>query len=357
MKGFVESVKNFGHFTFIVVRGLRVGLQEPLRVQYVVDKPLKDLKKQSYVECEGVLEENQSSKYLSYKCTHLEVLNPTVGLNLPGRTLQLQDCFLLRACLYKHLRAAMDKRKIYELSSPKLMPTCSEGGSELFKVTSNLLAETFYLSQSPQLYKQMAINLGLNKVYELGPIFRAEKFKTPRHLNETICWDLEQVTDNLHDLLTLISEVLVEINEGLRQDLFKVPPLTKEDFTVKSYKEVVNLLNLKDGEELTIDHEKTLYRLLGKYVFVTHYPSEHKPFYIHERESFDLLGPNGELCSGGLRENNYQKLKAQIIGTNGSLYENGILLGCPQSGGFGFGLDRYMVILMGEKNIKKTKVF
>lgn len=381
--GHVEDVKLFGPIAFITLRVLSDFENIGLKYQFVIRDPshlkaVKTISRQSYVYVQGVLQKTQLSNKPSYLCTKLEVQcaasevwgdslskPKSRGLvefdTLECRREEYHWIFLARDIMYKAIRKSMKESNFIEITTPKLIEGTSEGGSQLFSVVHS---SPLFLSQSPQLYKQGAINLGLKKVYEIGAIYRAEKFKTSRHLNETTCWDLEMQTNSLEKVIEVVRDTLIEVSVQLNSRMSRPPSvIRKEDFKVMTYSEVVRLLGLNYGEELTRPREKLLMEKVGtRYVFVRGYPISQKPFYIHKGENFDLIGHKGELCSGGLRENIYDVLLNQVKERNidpSTLewYLKMFKTGVPQTGGMGLGLDRLLSDLLDLPNIRDTKIF
>lgn len=368
IRGFVESFKDFGGLKFIIVRGL-TNKELPKKYQFVTKEDLK-LDRESYVQIEGELEQVQKSKLPSYLLKHLKIVGVVHSLTgeslrtenklttfslLEHRKPQYHKIIIARDLLYKVIRKVFENKPFIEITTPKLNSSYSEGGSELFTVTG---AEVkYYLSQSPQLYKQLAINMGFEGVYEIGPIYRAEKFKTVRHLHQAICLDVECV-QHIEYLKNLLVQIIVEYSKKLNElgwgELF-----CEKDFKTISYEEAIKLLDLPYGSVLTNEHQKKLAQN-SQFVFVMNYPSFQRPFYIKEGISFDLLCKKGELCSGGLRQTDGLALENQMEKRNikvASWYKDSFQPGCPTSVGFGFGLDRLIYVMLNLENIKSTKVF
>ena len=243
-----------------------------------------------------------------------------------------------------------------------------------------------YLAQSPQFYKQMMAGV-FERVFEIAPVFRAEKHDTSRHLNEYTSVDFEMgfissfreimemetamlqytmkyLAENYEKELTLLNLTLPVIE--------KIPSVTFREAKVKvaeAYKRTV-----KDWEDFEPEEEKLLSELIlqetgSEFVFVTHYPSEKRPFYAmeskdnpNETESFDLLFRGLEITTGGQRIHDYQEqvAKMQRKGMNVQLFESYLMMhkhGMPSHGGLGLGLERFTARLLGYENVRYTTLF
>jgi aspartyl-tRNA synthetase len=201
-----------------------------------------------------------------------------------------------------------------EITTPKLVASATEGGTELFPIT--YFEKEAFLGQSPQLYKQMMMATGLDSVFEIGQIFRAEEHDTLRHLNEAVSIDAEASfmddVDVMKILNDMLIQVLTDINENCANELeildhtLEVP---SGDFPVVTYDEAVDIVNARDvsmewGEDLSREAEKVLGDAMGGFYFLTRWPAEIKPFYVMPVEgeekyshAFDLMYNNLELSS------------------------------------------------------------
>ena len=382
-EGFVEDSRCFGPIVFIILRTLSTFNTIGSKVQFLTKDPLlinqiKNISRESYIKIKGIPETGSKSKIPSYLISSIIKINPSLSItgdslikpksrghiefdSVEYRRKEYHEIILANDILKRELRTALQEKNFIEICTPKLISGFTEGGAELFKVESET---PLYLSQSPQLHKQAMINIGIEKVFEIGPMYRAEKFKTPRHLNECICWDVQMVTETIENLIDLIKEVITKISIKLNQKFPLVKKINPQsDFKIVSYKEVISKLNLIDGAPLTIEEERKIPSLYNAvYVFITHYPPSHKSFYIKGEKNFDLVCPSGELVSGGIRENDYDKLMEQIKLRNINpenlrWYLDMFKVGTPISGGFGLGIDRLISFMLNLSNIKYSKIF
>jgi aspartyl-tRNA synthetase len=292
--------------------------------------------------------------------------------------------FQVQTTMEHAMRSFWREREFIEVHSPKLMGAASESGAELFSLPY-FNDWTAYLAQSPQFYKQMAMAAGFDRIFEIGPVFRANPSMTSRHDTEFTSVDMEiSWTESHEDVMHLEEEWLafvlsavaakhsVSIEEAFGVDL--VVPTTP-----------FPRISLADGRAIlaaqghVISHKEDLdpqgERMLSAYikeryghefVFVTDYPAEVRAFY-HMRYpdapgitmSFDLLWKGLEITTGAQREHRYDKLKQQATERgfdHGPLehYFNFFRYGCPPHGGCGVGLTRLLMIMLGRSNVREV---
>jgi nondiscriminating aspartyl-tRNA synthetase len=271
-----------------------------------------------------------------------------------------------------------------ELHSPKLMGSASESGAELFKV--EYFDRTAYLAQSPQFYKQMAMAAGFGRVFEVGPVFRANPSFTSRHDTEFTSVDVEiSWIDSHEDVMAFEEawlahalEVVAKEHRELVEETFGsqvvVPSLPFPRITLAEAKEMLREQGVPGvGGQLDLDPagERALSALVKErygheFAFVTDYPTAVRPFY-HMRhaadpgltKSFDLLWRGIELTTGAQREHRYEQLVAQArekgVETESiQYYLDFFRFGCPPHGGFGFGLTRLLMRLLGQDNVREV---
>lgn len=296
--------------------------------------------------------------------------------------------FKIKSIILNIIRQYFYENEFIETTTPKIVAAATEGGTELFPIT--YFDKTAFLNQSPQLFKQILMSGGLDRVFEIGPIFRAEEHNTRKHLNEATSIDVEVsfIDDNeaMNILENLIIKVYSELTNKYQLLLNKLNikvNIPKFPFYRYKYSEVIEILNTKIntfeeiinfGDDLTTKAEKEF----GKYVFETtkeeHYfiinwPSKIKPFYSMKKEnsnyiskSFDLMHRTMELSSGSQRCHNYNLLYEQIIekGLNPKefhFYLESFKYGMPPHSGFGIGLERLIITILNLKNIREAVLF
>jgi aspartyl-tRNA synthetase len=270
-----------------------------------------------------------------------------------------------------------------EIHSPKLMSAPSESGAELFEV--KYFDRKAYLAQSPQFYKQMAMAAGFEKVFEVGPVFRANPSFTSRHDTEFTGYDveisfIESHQDVMEEEQKVIQYVIKKLKEKFGKEISTfygrdliVPKLPFPQVTVRQAKEILARLGVpseKEGDLGPEEERKLSDYILEKegheFLFVTEYPIEVRPFYHMRLEtnpkltkSFDLLWNGLEITTGAQREHRYDVLVAQAKEKGLTLkpiqfYLNFFKYGCPPHGGFGLGPTRMLMKVFNIGNVREV---
>lgn len=294
-----------------------------------------------------------------------------VDLKHPKRQLMLQ----LRSAFEAGCREYLLQKEFTEIHTPKLMSQASESGSQVFEV--KYFDKKAYLSQSPQFFKQMAVSAGLEAIFEIGPVFRAEESHSTRHMTEFTGFDVEfawcfetiDVMKLEEDILTYAFSKLEPFKEKV-MELYGIELMTKptvQYLTLAEAKEILaDELKLSVGQDLPDEGERLLYEKLGKdLIFVSDYPIGKRPFY-HMREaekgttkSFDLIFKGIEITTGAIREHRIDILEQQAIEKGiqpESIhhYLDSFKYGCPPHGGFGLGIERVITKLLGLGSVKEV---
>ncbi|MEM1532512.1 MAG: aspartate--tRNA(Asn) ligase [Desulfurococcaceae archaeon] len=288
----------------------------------------------------------------------------------------------VRALVLKLAREFLENRGFIEVHTPKIVAAGAEGGATLFQV--KYFESNAYLSQSPQLYKQMLM-ASFSKVYEITPYFRAEKFNTRRHLNESWGIDVEQgFIDSEEDVMKTLEELVAYIVNGVRERAseelellgVEVKPLSTP-FKRMDFREAVELLRNKgleipEGEDLSEAAERELGNIMAEKgceaYFIKKFPWTAAGFYYMRDEEeltarkFDLDYRGLEVASGGQREHRYEKLveSLKLKGLNPSDFEyylEAFKYGIPPHGGFGLGVERLLMSLLNLDNIRLATIF
>jgi len=290
--------------------------------------------------------------------------------------------FWIQHSLVRFAREYLENNRFVEIHTPKLVAEATEGGANLFEV--KYFEKQAYLAQSPQFYKQLMLLAGFGRVFEIAPVFRAEKHNTRRHINEYTSFDFEmawirdvddvmKMEENmLHHTFTRTREAMTEQLETLEVEL-EVPKLP---FKRVKYTEAVDLLN-EAGKDLSItdDLDPEAERILGQIfpekfgtdmVFITHYPLELRPAYTMPSmtdegmtESFDLTYKGMEITTGGQRIHLYgllvERFKAKGFNPDAfAFYLDPFKYGAPPHGGLGLGVERLTMQLLGIQNIREA---
>ncbi len=271
-----------------------------------------------------------------------------------------------------------------EIHTPKMMASASESGAELFHV--DYFEGDAYLAQSPQFYKQMAMAAGFGKVFEVGPVFRANPSFTSRHDTEFTSVDVEISWIDSHEDVMAFEErwlayVLGAVKERHGEAIaatfdteLVVPTVPFPRVTLEDAKQMLRDAGHEApgvGHDLDPPSERAFSALVKErhgheFAFVTDYPSTVRPFY-HMRHSddqtltrsFDLLWRGIELTTGAQREHRYEQLLAQAADKNVDVepiqyYLNFFRFGAPPHGGFGFGLTRLLMQMLGQENVREV---
>lgn len=301
------------------------------------------------------------------------------------RNPKVMAIFKIRSNVFRAIREFFYNEGFIEIHTPKIIATATEGGTELFPI--KYFENDAFLAQSPQLYKQIMMATGLDKVFETAPIFRAEEHNTTRHLNEAWSIDAEiafieneeEVMDVLENLVVYAINYVREHNERELKILEFELEEPKQPFPRVTYDKALEILSdlgkeIPWGEDIDTEGEK----LLGKYMsenegvelyFIYKYPSEAKPFYIMKYDekpeicrAFDLEYRGIEISSGGQREHRYEVLLEQIKekGLNPESFEfylKAFKYGMPPHGGFGLGAERLIMRMLNIGNIREVILF
>jgi nondiscriminating aspartyl-tRNA synthetase len=274
----------------------------------------------------------------------------------------------------------LEQRGFTGISTPKIVSNGAEGGTEVFKL--DYFGKEACLAQSPQLYKQMCCG-AFGKVYEVGPVFRAEKHNSSRHINEYISLDIETVLAyDFKELIALEKQLLATVLNQTQMQFGKelaylgVPTVSYIDMINKapslSVSEVKSILGT-NGEDLSSQDEKDICSYVKKmydtdFVFITHYNKDVKPFYtkvspdgIHT-ESFDCLWKGLEITSGGQRKESYSEYENEMMYRKMNLdnfkgYLDCFKTGMPLHGGFALGLERLTALFCNIDNVKDATLF
>jgi aspartyl-tRNA synthetase len=227
----------------------------------------------------------------------------------------------------------------------------------------------------------MMMATGLDNVFEIGQIFRAEEHDTLRHLNEALSIDAEMSFRSQEDVMNLLEDVIKNVLNNLQEkcsseleDLGHELDVPTGDFPIVPYEEVIDIVNSQDvemeyGEDLNRAAEKVLGETMGSYYFITEWPTAIKPFYVmpkaddpEKSTAFDLMYRDLELSSGSQRIHDYDLLYSQIEAKDLNpdsfeKYLQAFKYGMPPHSGWGMGADRLTMVLTGAKNIRETVLF
>ena len=407
LAGWVEDVRNLGGIAFLIVRQ-RAGTFQ-VTVKKKADEDLFNraakIVRESVVAVQGTIVRNpQVRNGWELIATSIDVLSPAaVPLPLPvadkvgaemdtrfdNRTLDLRKpehraVFHIRSLVAASFRSTLERNEFVEVHTPKLAGAGAEGGATLFQ--TDYFGRRAFLSQSPQLYKQMLMATGLDRVYEIAPAFRAEPSDTVRHVTEFTSFDGEVAwIGRQEDFFPFLEEAVQHAIERVRTEgkaalelLHALPKAVPLPFKRVTYLEALEILRghgkrLRDGDDIDTEAEKILGHAMAEegheIFFLTGYPTAIKPFYVMadsgEPEyscSFDLEYKGDEMASGGQREHRYDVLVPKmrekgLSPENFEFYLKAFRYGMPPHGGWGFGLDRFVQKVLDLPNIREAILF
>lgn len=407
LNGAVHTIRDMGEFAFVVLRKQEGVVQCVFRGGNV-SFDLKSLKEGATIEVQGVVaKEDRAPNGFEVRLTDIKVLSmPSYDTMLPIpiskwklktsletklslrpislRNIRERAIFKIQEGIVRGFRDFMFAQKFTEVRTPKIVAGNAEGGANVFKL--EYFGKKAFLAQSPQFYKQTMVCV-YDRVFEVAPVFRAEKHNTTRHLNEYTSMDFEMgYIDGFEDIMEMEQTMLdytfkfleKEYSKELQilgvklPDASKIPTVrfdeAKQLVSEKYDRKIKNPYDLEPEEEI----------LIGKYfseeygsdfVFVTHYPSKKRPFYAMDDPtdpkftlSFDLLFKGMEITTGGQRIHNYDEQVAKMVerGMDPEDFTNYLMIhkyGMPPHGGLGIGLERLTMRLLDEQNVRETTLF
>ena len=405
--GWVHTLRNQGKIRFMIIRDI-TGL-----IQVVVSKgktaafaATTGLPEESVVKITGLLKaEKQAPGGFEIQADTIEVLSMAapelpiqvnekgeneaeLPLRLDWRWIDLRKperalIFKVWTVLEQAFRNYCISNGYIEIHSPKTVVTSTESGSELFAV--KYFDRTAYLAQSPQLYKQMAMAAGFEKVFEVGPVFRANPSFTSRHDTEFTMYDIEMsFIESHHDLMAeeenMIVAMLTEVREKYGEEIKKlygqevvIPKTPFPRLTLQETKSILANLGIigERGEDLSPEEERSISQYVQEnngheFVFIHDWPASTRAFYSMRLESnpalaksFDLLFKGLEITSGAQREHRYDRLKQQIEEKGFKVepfesYLNFFKYGCPPHGGFAPGPTRMLMRIFNVSNVREV---
>ncbi|MFF3227502.1 aspartate--tRNA(Asn) ligase [Nocardia suismassiliense] len=319
----------------------------------------------------------------------VELWRPGLGVTLPTmldhaaiswRHPTRQAVWRIAAASMAGFRRHLDEAGFTEVTTPKIVDQSTESGANVFAL--DYFGSTAYLAQSPQLYKQMLTGV-FERVYEVGPVFRAEPHDTARHLAEYVSLDVEfgfirdhrDVLDQLRATLAAMIETAREKAGAAVETVGAELPVVPERIPIIHFREALELLGAAPTEpDLAPEHERFLgtwakERFDSDFLAVEGYPAVKRPFYTHPQpsdprgtNSFDLLFRGLELVTGGQRLHNHADYRSALAARGGdpadyAAYLEAMRHGMPPHGGFAIGLERWVTRLIGADNIRLATLF
>lgn len=403
--GSIYKIRKMSDFAFVLLRTKREVIQCVYGEEFS-EFSLNELEEECCVIITAdVVKEERSKTGVELRLLDIEVLSRPVMaspivinnkkvdtsienlLNYRSITLRNEKeraIFKIQEGLCRAFREYLTKQRFTEIHTPKIVYAGAEGGANIFQL--DYFGKEAYLAQSPQFYKQMMVGV-YERVFEIAPVFRAEKHDTSRHLNEYTSVDFEMgYIQSFEDIMQMETGMiqhamrLLENEYRYELELLKVKlPKVSEIPTIRfmEAKELVARTynrEIKDYDDFEPEEEKLLCEIVKKktgseFIFVTHYPTNKRPFYALEDNdnqevtlSFDLLFRGLEVTTGGQRIHSYdmQVAKMKERGMTIELFESYLMMhkyGMPPHGGMGLGLERFTSKLLEQENVRLSTLF
>lgn len=405
LEGAVHSIRDMGEIAFVILRK-REGLIQTVWEEGKTDMELSEIREGDYIHVTGQIKDEERAphgkevrlstiRHLSHVSCPLPLpidkwkLNTSLEAKLDRRSLSLRNIrerarFRIQEGIVRGFRDFLYEQGFTEIHTPKIGAKSAEGGANMFRLS--YFHRPAVLQQSPQLYKQMVVGV-FDRVFETGPVFRAEKHNTRRHLNEYTSLDFEM--GYIHSFLDICAMEtgflqytmnLLEKEYSKELKLLNITLPDVEKIPYVRFDEAKRLVSEKYNRKIRnpFDLEPEEEELIGKYfkeeynadfVFVTHYPSKKRPFYAMDDPedtrytlSFDLLYHGLEITTGGQRIHDLSMLEEKIQEkgmTEEGLeqYLDAFRFGMPPHGGLGIGLERLTMQLLGEDNVREACLF
>lgn len=409
VSGFVDNVRDLQWVQFIVLRDTTGKVQITIEKSDENNKDMvelvSNLSLESTVKVKGIIKENSkvklngmeiipnsievtsiSEKELPFNYKDLNGVNFDTRLDYRFMDLRSETSsfiFKVQSTIIKYMREYLYQNNFLEIHTPKLIGTASESGSEVFEV--KYFDRKAYLAQSPQFYKQMAMASGFEKIFEVAPCFRAENSNTSKHATEFTSFDIEfSYINSVEDVMKLEEEMLTyglnKLKDELGDEIKRIfgidiivptlpfPRMTLEDIYTELENRYGYKVNENEKNDLTTEAEKlccklSLDKFNHEFLFVTNFPAEKRAFY-HMRDKkgilqgYDLIWKGTEITTGAQREHRYNEIvknaKEKGLDEDVKFYLEFFKYGCPPHGGFGLGVDRLTMLLLGISSIKEA---
>ena len=409
LSGWIHDIRLLGGINFLLLRDFEGIVQVTVQKSSAPEKILKQLEKlhnEDVVAIKGTVQETAKTKnkieIIPKEIVILYPAEPSLPLDprkvtkshldtrLDWRSIDLRSpenlaIFKIESKIMTAMEEYFVQNKFMKVFTPSLIGGISEGGSEVFSVV--YFDRQVFLRQDPQLHRELLIAGGFEKIFEMGPSWRAEKSHTIRHMTEhrTIAAELAFIEDE-HDVMRLEEDMIVHTLEKVKKDcaeqleiLGKTVTIPKTPFPELEFPKLYDIFEKLDkplakNEDLNRESEE----VLGNYVkekfksdffFVNRFPSAVKPFYVMKVDdepkwarSVDLMFKGMEMSSGGQRENRYDKLISQAKEKGMNLeflkwFTEVFRYGVPTMGGFSLGLERFTMQLLDIENVRESTLF
>ena len=400
--GWIRDIRDLGGIRFIVLQDKSGKVQITIPESIVDKETLKKsslLHRQDCIAVKGIVRKMERAprgvEIIPKEIRILGVAKHPLPIDVTGktpadidvrldarvldlRTDRSQAIFKIRHTTLEATRNFLLRKGFLEVNTPKIIASATEGGAALFPIV--YFEREAFLAQSPQLYKE-ELTIDFEKVFEIGPAYRAEKSHTRRHITEFTSIDIEEAFATVEDVMKVAEELMYHVCKVVREKCREELRILKREVDLPSlpmkrltYDRVIEELHERNVKiEWGKDIPTVAYRILGKihpyFYFITDWPTKLKPFYIKPRdddpeisEGFDLMWSWIEIASGGTRIHKrdllIKRLKEQGLPIESFKYHLQTFdYGMPPHAGWAIGLERLVMMLTGVKNIREVVLF
>jgi len=401
LAGWVHEVRETGKITFLLLRD-RTGIVQVIGKKGVTDSRILEkmaLQKESVIKVVGSLKANKEAKagfeIVPKEISNLNPLSAQIPFEVTGkvpadldvrldyryidlRRVETNAIFNIESTMMDTFLDALRAQGFLTIRPPSMIAEASEGGSDLFPIA--YFEKEAYLAQSPQLYKQLAVIGGLDKVVMITPVWRAEKSNTTYHLTESTQMDIEMGFADHEDAIKVLSETVRSIIKAVKEnnakdlEMLKAPELKVPEVKAVTYAEVIDRLHKKGhalefGNDLTREHESAIHKEFGEAVVIKEFPTAIRAFYSMPKaenpeltNSFDFIYRGLEISSGAQRIHDYGLLtksleKKGLDPKKFEFYTHAFRCGAPPHAGWSIGLERFAMRITGSENIRECSMF
>ncbi|CAL5996965.1 Aspartyl-tRNA_synthetase [Hexamita inflata] len=432
IRAYLHNVRATGKSAFTILRQRQFTLQAVFFGEKDMIKYINSVPKESYVEVEGIYKASeQPINSCSISGFELEItrffaitravsmlplqvedaarpdsafevkdtifVKPGRDTRFDNRILDLrtpanQSIFKVRMAIQQSFMKFLIEKNFMQITSPKIISGSSEGGADIFSL--QYFGQPACLAQSPQLYKQMSIAAGFQRVFEIGPVFRAEKSHTHRHLCEFTGMDIEvEVFQHYHEVLVILDQLMKFIFKNTLETCKEEIDFIRKQFDLKmpptiEWTEETVIVDFRDGakwlqeagykqsevEDLNTENERALGKIVKEkfhtdFYILDKFPGSIRPFYTMPdvddnrfSNSYDMFIRGEEICSGAQRIHDPEYLKERIVakGINPDTlkdYIDAFRYGCPPHAGAGLGLERIVMLMLGIEDCRQCCLF
>lgn len=398
--GWAHEVRETSNITFLLLRD-KTGVVQVMGKSGIVDAAVikgMSVPKESVLRVVGIVSANDEAKkgfeIIPRSVENLNPLQDKIPFEVTGkvpaeidvrlnyryidlRRIEASAVFKIQSTILGAFREYLSKEGFEEIRTPSIIAEASEGGSDLFSV--KYFERDAYLAQSPQLYKQLAVIGGLDKVMMVVPVFRAEKSNTTYHITESTQMDIEMgfagPEDAISTLNNTVTYMIKQVRKRNKEELgllgvkLKAPKIKSVTYTEAMEALKKKGYSVEFGHDISRDHEQGIQRIYGDAVVVRDFPTNLRAFYSMPKEdnpeltnSYDFIYKGLEICSGAQRIHKPELIVKSLEkkGLNPKDFEsyiNAFRYGAPPHAGWSIGLERFTMQVCGVSNIREASLF